>query len=778
MVMAYPARELLSYQAEFSPNCQQSSVHSEDGRKYLPIGKTTRKEDLRIVRQAFVAPTVTRSTIQADLGVAIVPQIISRYLAEANLKSKRTFRALPLTPKDTFEKDMGSKIKKNKERKNKDEGIITSLLQSFPGAAGTDEYLKMEATLSAFETFLQTADAKRLKGSSPMLMEFLIPIFHIFSGLVVKKLPSSSVSPSGPPTEERSDAPTLEALDNAYQHIRDLEKQVALSEGKLQESQRSIIAKPSYAQVASSPAAVSSFTIPPPPSEQVLLVRPLEPNAGSSTTRNKITSFLLSKNLPFRITRIKNINNGGIAICLTTDEDVSKLSQELSNNADFASFSISKPVRRKPQFILFGVDSSYNKDSITKALLLKNEIFKDDGFEVNFSIKSKSSNNWVISVIPDLYPVIKDHGYLYLNFERVRIETFISVMQCSTCGTLGHTRNHCSNTQACFSCSSTDDHDRTSCEPRCINCTNHNIRFRSGLGPTFHGPRSAVGNPDLTLASCDLVSFVENWEILSTESLSDHSFISVHLRCDLIFSDFVFKTKYGINKFIYNFRKNYNLLNSFLTNISSIELLDDFASLLINTTNASAFSTLRKRRVLNTPSFKWWNNSLRIQRNQLNAYKRRVVSLTTHGMSVDEIAFMHSRYKALRANYKKSIIDTKNKAWEYFCSTNSNNFGFTFKAAFGKLSSPTNLHQISTGDPASLFHSKVSLLLDSHFPSGSPPILLVFNDCSPPSCLSPSEVEVVFRKLRGGKAPGIDLIDYAIWKALYNSFPQLAFSVL
>ncbi|GFX13597.1 putative 115 kDa protein in type-1 retrotransposable element R1DM [Trichonephila clavipes] len=84
-------------------------------------------------------------------------------------------------------------------------------------------------------------------------------------------------------------------------------------------------------------------------------------------------------------------------------------------------------------------------------------------------------------------------------------------------------------------------------------------------------------------------------------------------------------------------------------------------------------------------------------------------------------------------------------------------------AAFGKLSSPTNLHQISTGDPASLFHSKVSLLLDSHFPSGSYPIPLVFNDCSPPSCLNPSEVEVVFRKLRGGKAPGIDLIDYAIW---------------
>ncbi|GFX60408.1 transposable element Tc1 transposase [Trichonephila clavipes] len=60
--------------------------------------KTTRREDQRIVRQALVDPTVTRSTIRADVGVAIVPQTISRHLAGANLKSKPPFRALPLTP--------------------------------------------------------------------------------------------------------------------------------------------------------------------------------------------------------------------------------------------------------------------------------------------------------------------------------------------------------------------------------------------------------------------------------------------------------------------------------------------------------------------------------------------------------------------------------------------------------------------------------------------------------------------------------------------------------
>ncbi|GFX16600.1 transposable element Tc1 transposase [Trichonephila clavipes] len=60
--------------------------------------KTTSREDRRIVRQALVDPTVTRSTIPADVGLAIVPQTISRHLAEANFKSKRPFRAPPLTP--------------------------------------------------------------------------------------------------------------------------------------------------------------------------------------------------------------------------------------------------------------------------------------------------------------------------------------------------------------------------------------------------------------------------------------------------------------------------------------------------------------------------------------------------------------------------------------------------------------------------------------------------------------------------------------------------------
>ncbi|GFT14337.1 HTH_Tnp_Tc3_2 domain-containing protein [Trichonephila clavipes] len=77
-----------------------SKIHKRND--YPPIvgrlWKTTRREDRKIVRQALVDPTVTRSTIRAAVGVAIVEQTIPRHLAEANLKSKRPFRALSLTP--------------------------------------------------------------------------------------------------------------------------------------------------------------------------------------------------------------------------------------------------------------------------------------------------------------------------------------------------------------------------------------------------------------------------------------------------------------------------------------------------------------------------------------------------------------------------------------------------------------------------------------------------------------------------------------------------------
>ncbi|GFW19291.1 HTH_Tnp_Tc3_2 domain-containing protein [Trichonephila clavipes] len=56
------------------------------------------KRAVEIVGSSGQEKVPMRGKPGANVGVAIVPQTISRNLAEANLKSKRPFRALPLTP--------------------------------------------------------------------------------------------------------------------------------------------------------------------------------------------------------------------------------------------------------------------------------------------------------------------------------------------------------------------------------------------------------------------------------------------------------------------------------------------------------------------------------------------------------------------------------------------------------------------------------------------------------------------------------------------------------
>ncbi|GFY10035.1 transposable element Tcb2 transposase [Trichonephila clavipes] len=73
------------------------------GKDSLPVKKTPESSTDHVSdsRTDYVPDSpveMIRSTIRADVDVAIVPQTISRHLTEAIHKSKHTFRALPLTP--------------------------------------------------------------------------------------------------------------------------------------------------------------------------------------------------------------------------------------------------------------------------------------------------------------------------------------------------------------------------------------------------------------------------------------------------------------------------------------------------------------------------------------------------------------------------------------------------------------------------------------------------------------------------------------------------------
>ncbi|GFT05300.1 hypothetical protein TNCV_123311 [Trichonephila clavipes] len=72
------------------------------------------------------------------------------------------------------------------------------------------------------------------------------------------------------------------------------------------------------------------------------------------------------------------------------------------------------------------------------------------------------------------------------------------------------------------------------------------------------------------------------------------------------------------------------------------------------------------------------------------------------------------------------------------------------------------IHSFATRKPSPMTIDELKSALGQEMA----PFSVIFNNCSLLSDMSPSEVDVVFRKIRGGKTPDIDLIDYAIWKAL------------
>ncbi|GFY35713.1 HTH_Tnp_Tc3_2 domain-containing protein [Trichonephila clavipes] len=94
--------QLVGAPSGVQPRQDKKIVGSSEHEKVPTCGKPGlerpgRPRGERIVRQALVDPTVRRSSIRADVGVAIILQTISRHFAEAKPKSKRPFRAFPLT---------------------------------------------------------------------------------------------------------------------------------------------------------------------------------------------------------------------------------------------------------------------------------------------------------------------------------------------------------------------------------------------------------------------------------------------------------------------------------------------------------------------------------------------------------------------------------------------------------------------------------------------------------------------------------------------------------
>ncbi|GBM94020.1 Putative protein in type-1 retrotransposable element R1DM [Araneus ventricosus] len=137
--------------------------------------------------------------------------------------------------------------------------------------------------------------------------------------------------------------------------------------------------------------------------------------------------------------------------------------------------------------------------------------------------------------------------------------------------------------------------------------------------------------------------------------------------------------------------------------------------------------------------------------------------------SVDAIQSSGIAYRKARAEYKKLLLTTKRKAWESYCLNYNERFGTMFNIVFNKLNSGHSIAVNPNKDPNLTVQDRISYIMEDFFPGRSPGESLNYTPTiGPVEPLIIEDLEIVFGNLKGGKAPGLDRIDYRMWRAVFN----------
>ncbi|GBN58384.1 Putative protein in type-1 retrotransposable element R1DM [Araneus ventricosus] len=288
-------------------------------------------------------------------------------------------------------------------------------------------------------------------------------------------------------------------------------------------------------------------------------------------------------------------------------------------------------------------------------------------------------------------------------------------------------------------------------------------------GPSFISPIN-VGFPDLTLISTTIFNYIKNWGILDMESHSDHKYIYFNIVIeDLPEADFFFKSKYGQKKFTNYLKKHFKIWKLKLKKITNSLYLNTFIQDFVEVVKTAAFKTLKKKPKKSAHKFSFWNEDLRKSRNKVSKLFKIYMHNKATNSNVDTVQRSGCDYRKARAEYKKLLLFTKRKAWEVYCLNYNERFGNLFKLIFNKLKSNSSIGVNPNNNPNNSIQDKIAFIMDSFFPGQSPGEELNYSPIlGPIDPLVLPDLEIVFNGLKGGKAPGLDRIDYRMWRAVYD----------
>ncbi|XP_023210483.1 uncharacterized protein LOC111613369 [Centruroides sculpturatus] len=227
------------------------------------------------------------------------------------------------------------------------------------------------------------------------------------------------------------------------------------------------------------------ITLPPPSPQYTVLVYSKDKNNNSKQTKEILMKNVTPKDLRIGIKGVREINNGGVAVDLSSTQETAALTDFLTQVKELNT----KERRRQPLIKILSVPKSIDKSELIEMLYEQNSCFSEqmsqsileEEIQIRFLIPQKDSNlqSWVMEVSPMMREIIIREEKLYIGWNRCPVLDYILIRRCYKCLAFGHYAKECQHhSQVCSHCGG--GHVYKDCDKegpaKCTNCYKNKIK--------------------------------------------------------------------------------------------------------------------------------------------------------------------------------------------------------------------------------------------------------------------------------------------------------------
>lgn len=256
----------------------------------------------------------------------------------------------------------------------------------------------------------------------------------------------------------------IESVENLFTEAKDIIVKTANDKlTKFQSPKAAESSKPLYSHITSN--------------KSMVVVKPRNANQANAKTKQDLMNCINPVDSNIRVSKVKNISNGGILIGCTGDQEANKF-KELASKQLSHDYDIREARNLNARFKVVGMTEKYSEDQLLHFIKNQNDV-------LNECVDCKVIKIWATKKNHDIYQAILEVDTatycrvmnlenLFINFDSCIVYDSIVLKMCFNCSGFNHFQSKCkSKVLACPKCSL--NHKVANCtsnDLKCVNCIN------------------------------------------------------------------------------------------------------------------------------------------------------------------------------------------------------------------------------------------------------------------------------------------------------------------